>query len=224
MMGSQGIERRDVMRLIALASVASAFPGFRHWTFACDHESLHGDAATRPTAPYEPLFFTQHEFALVEHLTDLIIPADDKPGARAAGVSEFIDFMVANDADVVTNRDDPKRVQALGQIPRTRFRSGLNWIDAQSQTLYGHAFVESSAEQQTDLLAHLAYNDRYRLGEEEGRAFFQLLREYTVMGFYTSRIGLEDLDYAGLQTAWAEMPACPHKDDPEHLHLPRPVH
>jgi hypothetical protein len=43
------------------------------------------------------------------------------------------------------------------------------------------------------------------------------------MGFYTSRIGLEHLDYKGLVTYWMAMPPCPHKDDPEHLHLPPAV-
>jgi hypothetical protein len=44
-----------------------------------------------------------------------------------------------------------------------------------------------------------------------------------VKGYYTSRIGLEELDYPGLQTVWAEMPGCPHTGDPEHLHLPPPI-
>jgi gluconate 2-dehydrogenase gamma chain len=44
------------------------------------------------------------------------------------------------------------------------------------------------------------------------------MREYTVMGYYTSRIGLEQLDYPGLKF-YSASPECPHKDDPEHLHL-----
>jgi gluconate 2-dehydrogenase gamma chain len=72
-------------------------------------------------------------------------------------------------------------------------------------------------------LEHLAYKDRNRPREEDGRAFFKLVREYTVMGFYTSRIGLEQLGYPGLQTVYDEMPGCPHLDDPEHRHLPPPM-
>jgi len=70
------------------------------------------------------------------------------------------------------------------------------------------------------MLEHLAYKDKYRPREEDGQAFFKLLREYTVMGFYTSRIGLEELDYPGLKMVYDEMPGCPHQDDPEHKHLP----
>ena len=68
------------------------------------------------------------------------------------------------------------------------------------------------------MLEHLAYTERYRRGEEDGQAFFKLIREYTVMGFYTSRIGMEQLDYPGLRL-YTESPGCPHVDDPEHRHL-----
>jgi len=78
--------------------------------------------------------------------------------------------------------------------------------------------------QQVELLEHLAYKERHRDGEEKGREFFHLLRDYTVKGYYTTRIGLEALGYPGLKTMWAEMPGCPHTDDPEHLHLPPPIY
>ncbi|MFZ0806388.1 MAG: hypothetical protein WAN03_09405, partial [Candidatus Sulfotelmatobacter sp.] len=66
--------------------------------------------------------------------------------------------------------------------------------------------------------ASLAYQKKFRAGDEAGRKFFNVFREYTVMGFYTSEIGLKELDYPGLRF-YAESPACPHKDDPEHRHL-----
>ena len=88
------------------------------------------------------------------------------------------------------------------------------------------AFVAFRAEvraigeaQQVDLLKHLAYRHEYRAGEDEGRAFFKLMREHTLMGFYTSKIGLEQLDYPGLRSFYAELPGCPHPGDPEHRHL-----
>src|SRR5882724_6313957 len=95
-MAGQGIERREVMRMIALASVASGFPGFRRWAFACAHDGPQGGAPTRADA-FKPQFFTAGEFQLVDLLAELIIPEDDSPGAHDAGVSEFIDFMVASE-------------------------------------------------------------------------------------------------------------------------------
>jgi hypothetical protein len=75
-----------------------------------------------------------------------------------------------------------------------------------------------NSDQQTALLEPFAYKRKFRAGEERGREFFDLVREYTVMGFYTSEIGLKELDFPGLKF-YAESPSCPHKDDPEHRHL-----
>ena len=201
-MAGQGIERREVMRLLALASAASAFPGFRRWAFACDHGVPPNGSPKKAGDPYRPLFFSSREYALVEHLAHLIIPSDGTPGAREAGASEFIDFMVANTP-----------------VVQTQFREGLKWMDAQARKLFGRAFLNLGLDQQNKLLEPLAYKNRYRPGEEDGRKFFALIRTYTVMGFYTSRIGMEALEIPSLQTVWKEMPGCPHPDDPEHRNL-----
>ena len=204
-MGGQSLERREVLRVISLAAAASQFQGFRRWAFACEHGHA-GASLIQPAAGvYQPRFFSAEEYATLERLTDLIIPTDSTPGAREAGVSEFIDFMVSSDPDI-----------------QYRFRYGVSWINTHSQWLHGKAFCDLIPEQQIEMLEHLAYKDKYRPREEDGRAFFKLLREYTVMGFYTSRIGLEELDYPGLKTVYDEMPGCPHLDDPEHKRLPPP--
>src|SRR3954447_4912184 len=101
-MAGQSIERREVLRILSLAAAASQFPGFKAWAFAHDHSSdeQHTHAIQQkpkspaPDTAYKPQFFTPEEYHLVARLTELIIPTDDTPGAREAGVSEFIDFMV----------------------------------------------------------------------------------------------------------------------------------
>ena len=191
------------MRILALATSASTFAGFEQWVFAHDH--AHAGQAKAGSAPYKPQFFSADEYASVKRLAELIIPSDGSPGAREAGASEFIDFIVASDVEL-----------------QPRFRKGLAWMNAHATRLHQRSFVDLSAEQQTGILEHLAYKDRHRPGEEEGQAFFRLMREYTVMGFYTSRVGLEELDWPGLQEYYPEMPHCPHPDDPEHRHLPPP--
>jgi hypothetical protein len=98
------------------------------------------------------------------------------------------------------------------------FRTGLSWLNSHSQNNSGKAFLSLNPGQQVTLLESLAYKKKFRPGEERGRKFFGLIREYTVMGFYTSEIGLKELDFPGLKF-YAESPACPHKDDPEHRHL-----
>jgi len=138
---------------------------------------------------------------MVERLADMIIPSDETLGAKEAGVAEFIDFMVASDPEV--------------QYP---FRTGLTWLNAHSKRSTGKKFLELSSEQQTSLLEPLGFKDKARPGEEDGRRFFSLMREYTVTGFYTSEIGFKELDNPALKF-YAESPECPHKDDREHKHL-----
>jgi gluconate 2-dehydrogenase subunit 3-like protein len=211
-MAGQNLERREMLRALSLAAGASQFPGFVKWAFADPEAGHHGGkplnpsgSQAKPNNPYKPQFFTGDEYEIVSRLAELIIPTDGTPGAREAGVSEFIDFIVFSD-------------QGL----QYRFRYGVRWIDAHARYLFGRRFLEITPEQQTEMLTHLAYKDRHRAGEEDGRNFFQLIREYTVIGFYTSRVGLEEIGYPGLKQYWREAPGCPHLDDPEHKRLPPP--
>jgi gluconate 2-dehydrogenase gamma chain len=199
-MAGQSLERREVLRILAMASVAAQFPGFRRWAFACEH--VRADSLQIKDASYSPKFFTAAEYATVERLTEMIIPSDGGAGAREAGVSEFVDFMVWSDPSL-----------------QYKFRFGLGWLDAHSERLHAKNFIGLGAEQQNEILRRLAYKKEFRDGEEDGRVFFGLMREYTVMGFYTSRVGLEELDYPGLKF-YSVSPSCPHVNDREHLHLP----
>jgi gluconate 2-dehydrogenase gamma chain len=198
-MAGQGIQRREVLRILGTAAAAATFPGFSKWGFACGHA---GNAALsiRP-ASYHSVFFSASEYAMVARLAEMIIPSDGSPGAREAGVAEFIDFMVARDPEV--------------QYP---FRMGLAWLNAHSESSGGKKFLELSGEQQNSLLEPLGFKSKVRPGEEDGRRFFALVREYTVTGFYTSEIGFKELDNPALKF-YAESPECPHKNDREHKHL-----
>ena len=198
-MAGQGIQRREVLRILGKAAAAATFPGFSKWGFACGHV---GNAALsiRP-ASYHPIFFSASEYTTVERLAEMIIPSDDTPGAKEAGVAEFIDFMVASDPEV--------------QYP---FRMGLSWLNAHSERRAGKKFLELSAEQQHSLLEPLGFKQKARTGDEDGRRFFRLVREYTITGFYTSEIGFKELDNPALKF-YAESPECPHKNDREHKHL-----
>lgn len=191
--------------MLSLAAAAVQFGVFERWAFACpDHPD--SGLVPAPTTPYKPSFFTAEEYETVEVLADLIIPNDGRAGAKDAGASEFIDFMVGSDPAV-----------------QTRFRFGLAWLDARARYFHRAPFREVARELQIELLSHLAYKDIYRAGEEEGREFFELMREYTVMGFYTSRAGLEEIGFPGLKQMWDHDPmGCPHEDDREHARL-KPV-
>jgi gluconate 2-dehydrogenase gamma chain len=219
--GGQGFERRDILRYIGIASVAATFPGFHQWVFACAH---HPDAAvtTERADAYTPLFFSPQQYRLVEHLADMIIPEDGTPGAKQAGVAEFIDFMLANRVPVSESRDIRSTQDAIeaGNEAQTLFIGGLGWMNARSHSEFGREFLECTRDQQNALLEELAYKAKFKPNTERGRAFFQMVRDYTVVGYYTTKIGLESLGYPGLRTVWPKMPGCPHPNDPEHRHLP----
>jgi hypothetical protein len=202
-MAGQDIQRREILRIMAMAAAASHFPGFTKWAFAATHPGAAGTQIIKP-AKYTPQFFSPEEYKLVERLTDLIIPSDETPGAREAGAAEFVDFMVAHDRD--------------RQYP---LRTGLTWLNAHAERLLGKPFLQLSQEQQVSILEPLAYKAKYRAAEEDGRAFFGNIRDLTAMGFYSSEIGYKEIDNPALKF-YAESPACPHKDDPEHKHLPAP--
>src|SRR5450759_3319485 len=99
-MAGQSIERREILRILTLAAGATTFPGFSKWSFACGHISK--NLAQIKPAVYQPLFFSAPEYAMIERLADVIIPTDNTPGAREAGVSEFIDLMVSRDPNPVS--------------------------------------------------------------------------------------------------------------------------
>lgn len=202
-MANQSPDRRTVLELMAKAAVASQFPGFSRWVFAGQHQNLVEDTVKPGPANYKPLFFSPHEYETIDIVTEMIIPKDESPGAHEAGVSEFIDFMAAHGETEI-------------QQP---MRDGLRWLDAKAKESGGSAFGKLAPEQQTAILKQVAYQTHNSVGEAQGRAFFQLIRRYTVMGYYTTRIGLEELDYPGLKF-YTHSPSCPHSDDPEHLHLP----
>jgi gluconate 2-dehydrogenase subunit 3-like protein len=223
-MGGQGMERREILRYIGIASVAATFPGFHQWAFACAHHPE--SAATTPSTSgsYKPLFFSSQHYQMVEHLADMIIPEDDTPGAKKAGVAEFIDFMVANRVPVSSSREVRSTDDAIevGLEAQRRFIAGLGWMNARSRSEFGREFLDCTTEQQNSLLEELAFKAKFKPATESGRSFFQLMRDYTVVGYYTTKIGLESLGYPGLRRVWPKMPGCSHPDDPEHLNLREP--
>jgi gluconate 2-dehydrogenase gamma chain len=222
-LGGQGFERREILRYIGMAAVAATFPGFSRWSFACpkDHPQ-----ATPPVAAnsYQPLFFSPEQFHMIEHLAETIIPEDETPGAKTAGVAEFIDFMVANRVPVSTSRDIRSTAEAIaaGEDAQVRFTAGLDWMNARCKSEFKRTFMECTPQEQNSLLEELAYKGKFKPTTEGGRAFFEMLRDYTVVGYYTTKVGLESLGYPGLRVFWPKMPGCSHPDDPEHARLQEP--
>ena len=201
-MAGQGLQRREILRIIGAAAVASHFPGFSKWAYAEAHAHAAG-SGPRPHT-YAPQFFTGAEYAVITKLTEMIIPSDDTPGAREAGVCEFVDFMTAHDAGL-----------------QPKMRAGVAWLDERSRRDHSRPFVQLKEPEQVGLLEPLAYVAKRREGDEAAQEFFARLRDLTCMGFYSSEIGYRELDNPALRY-YSASPACPHVNDRAHAHLPAP--
>jgi gluconate 2-dehydrogenase gamma chain len=155
-------------------------------------------AAKRGTA-FQPKFFTRHEYATVIVLVDLIIPRDEPSGSASdAGVPEFMDFMMI---------DQPVR--------QTAMRGGLAYIDHLCDAHFDRNFIECTDAERKQVLDDLAYPGRVEPALAHGAAFFSSFRDLTASGFWTSKMGIEDLQYLG-NKALAEWKGCP-SEALEHL-------
>lgn len=135
----------------------------------------------RNTKLAEEQFFSPHELTTIGVLADIIIPADDVSGnATDAGVPDFIEFMV---------KDIPSY--------QTPMRGGLKWLDVQCQRRYGNVFTACAGEQQLQLVTEIAYPAKAKPEMAQGVAFFDLMRNLTASGFFTSEIGVKDIGYVG---------------------------
>lgn len=140
----------------------------------------------------EPEFFTPHELATVTVLSDIIVPKDAISGsATEAKVPEFIAFIV---------KDMPEH--------QTPMRGGLRWLDMQCFKQFDKAFVDCTAAEQIKMVDQIAYPEKADPKNKQGVAFFNLMRDLTLTGFYTSEMGVKDLGYAGnVPNKWNGVPA-----------------
>jgi hypothetical protein len=168
--------RRDLIKLGAAATVAVTL-GIGESVAA---QSPGAAAAVPATAA--ATFFTRDELAMVDELSEMIIPTDEhSPGARAAKVAGYIDFRLAD---------------AWDAQERTDWREGLQRIDALSQEAGGKSFMQSSPEQRLAVLTRIAKNEKDPRQPEE--LFFAKLKSRVVDAYYTSEIGIkQEMEYKG---------------------------
>lgn len=128
-------------------------------------------------------FLNDHELSTIATLCDIILPATDTAGsANDAEVPAFIEFILK---DLPNNK-----------IP---MRGGLMWLDGESNKRYNKRFVSCSDSEQINIIDDIAYHDPENKKPEmaPGIEFFKRMRNLTLTGYYTSRMGIEDLGYVG---------------------------
>jgi hypothetical protein len=175
------MSRRDAVQLLA----ALPFAAIMSWPTA-EQERVRNfvDAALKSTSEgtaYAPKFFTAAEFRTAGILADMIIPRDERSGnASDAGVPEFMDFMMI---------DRPNNQKWM--------RDGLAWLNAQSNTRFAKLFADATETQREAILNDIAWPARAPATMTDGVSFFNRFRDLTSSGFWSSQIGVKDLQYKG---------------------------
>jgi gluconate 2-dehydrogenase gamma chain len=181
-----GTSRRDALRLIGAAPLAVGFGvSAAEALEASDTAARAVRAAAAAGQAYTPKFFTAHEWETVRVLVDLIIPRDERSGsATDAGVPEFMDTLMMDAADGPREKENRQ----------TAMRGGLAWLDAQCRRRFGHDFTACTDAERTALLDDIAYTKK---GDGQPHPFFAGFRDLTASGFWSSKLGIEDLGYQG---------------------------
>jgi hypothetical protein len=165
------LSRREVLGLLGVALAAGAA--------GCRPETIR--KAAERASPYVPVFFTAEEYTTVAVLADLTLPADARgPSATEAGVPAFLDFVMSEEMD---NRE--------------RMRTGLAWLDNESQKRFNSTFVATSEANQKLILDDIAWPKNATEAFKAPADFFNQFRNLTATGYWSSRVGVEDLKYMG---------------------------
>jgi glucoside 3-dehydrogenase (cytochrome c) hitch-hiker subunit len=179
----------------AVANADDEMDGMKHM----EHMHAHAAAAAQEaeSKPYQLKFFTEAENKTIIELSERIIPADShSPGAKAAKVSEYIDFIVSQSPDPT----------------KQLWKNGLAAVEKKSQEMFSRGIAEASEDEQVKLLKEISKKEAGPQTIEEH--FFRALKNMTIDGYYTTDIGVhQELHYKG-NTYLKQFPGCTH---PEHM-------
>jgi hypothetical protein len=195
------IGRRSALRLIGTAPIAVAFTLGANEAAAAAEKAATAVKAAAAGKAYVPKFFNPQEWKTVRVLVDMIIPKDERSGsATEAGVPEFMDYLM----------NDPTDTDLQRERRQTAMRGGLAWINSVSEKRFGHGFAEATEAERTTILDEIAYSKDEQEDEAEmreprdlrvmvkhGPSFFNSFRDLTASGFWSSKMGVDDLGYVG---------------------------
>jgi gluconate 2-dehydrogenase gamma chain len=192
---NHSVSRRDILRTLAVGaaggSVLQVIPA-QAAEFA--HQAVHNEKSASAAGKYSPKYFSAHQYETLTSLCDTIVPKDEKSaGAVEAGAPEFIDLLTS---------ENPDFQLTLG--------GGLMWLDDICLDRYSAPFLDCQPAQRKEILDLIAFRKNAKTDPSlsQGVAFFAFLRKFTCDGFYTSKIGVADLQYIG-NTSLREFPGCP---------------
>ena len=193
--------RRGMLKLLGSVPLAAGF-ALTEAQAQTAHEQARQAAKGGKVVPFTPKFFNAHEWATVRLLADIVIPRDERSGsATDARVPEFMDFIL----------NDPLADPRQRERNQTRMRGGLAWLDRESVRRFGKSVLDATEADRKALLDDIAFPAKAEalsaLGP--GVAFFTAFRDLTASGFWSSKMGIEDLKFMGntFNPGWNGAPA-----------------
>jgi hypothetical protein len=189
------VSRRDVLKSLSMGAAATSVLRVIPLQAAeYAHHMITTEKAANKAGVYTPKYFPPQQYKTLQALCERIFPADaDCGGAVEAGAPEFIDLLTS---------ENPHYQLTLG--------GGLMWLDSACIDQYGNAWIDCTAQQQTEMLDRIAYRKNILQDPSlsQGVAFFSFLRNLAADGFFTSKIGIQYLGYIG-NGYLSEFPGCP---------------
>lgn len=137
-------------------------------------------AETNSSSAFTPQTLSEAQNELVIQFSERIIPATDTPGAKAAKVNEYVDLMLTE-----WNTDEEKE----------HFLEGLTHMDELSNEQQNSDFVDLEEADQIAIMEELeqeAKDNPNPVPDSDLKPFFSMMKEYTVVGYYTSEIGASE--------------------------------
>ena len=185
-------DRRDFVKFLAAAPLAHFAVSALDLEEAAIHTRETLEKLAERGQQYQPKVFTPAEWRTVRVLVDLVIPKDARSGsATDAKVPEFMDVFMGNRENM-----------------RTWMRTGLTWLDEETQKRFTKTFVDCDDAQRKAVLDDIAWPRRARPEMQAGVRFFNNFRNFTASGFWSSKMGVDDLRYMGNRPV-AQWNGCP---------------
>jgi len=166
---SSATPRRKFLHRCAICAGAAALPpSWARMLSAAEHSHQTKDDATARQTPLPFKYFTPEQAATVEAISEQIIPADDDPGAKWAGVVHYIDMGLAGDL----------------KEHRSVYDAGLKRLAVLTREESDRPFAELDSSAQTKILEKLEADDNREGDAQTGGEFFRLVRRHTIEGFF----------------------------------------
>jgi gluconate 2-dehydrogenase gamma chain len=185
-------ERRDFIKFMAAAPMAHLAVTALDLEEAAIRTRETLEKLAERGQQYQPKVFNTHEWNTARVLVDLVIPRDARSGsATDAQVPEFMDVFMETRENM-----------------RNWMRTGLTWLDDECKKRFSKAFVDCDDTQRKAILDDIAWPRRARPEMQAGVRFFNNFRNFTSSGFWSSQMGVDDLQYMGNRPI-AQWNGCP---------------